>query len=326
MVSCLSLFGTQAQPEADLCAYIKDGLLKLYSGVRAPYYIPEMPWNRLHREIGLASDTIHLVTREEATNTVHEGNASTVLDKVLNLLDLSASQFSPEVPFTSYGMDSLAATRISEALRPYLKVSQMQLLGGMTWKHLEEKIGEVGVALDTPSRNDPASPLLEMVSKYSKNFEDHFPSTELPTEETIVITGASSSIGLSILVECLKSPNVKRVYAFNRPTTDPQNELRTAFSMWGIEPSLLDTPKLVLLSADLAAGDLGIGEILLEELRTTVTHVVHTGWSADRSSDLSQFEPSIRATRNLIDLALSSPHPIPPRIVFLSSVTVLQGC
>jgi hypothetical protein len=180
------------------------------------YYIPDMPWNQLHKEVGLASDTVHLITREEATTVAREGDESSVFDKVLNLLDLSTSDFSPEVPFVSYGMDSLAATRISEALRPYVKISQMQLLGGMTWNHLEAKMREAGTATDGAPTTNPADPLVKMVEKYSKNFEDHIPSSEPPTEDVIVITGTTGSIGSSILVDCLKCPNVKRIYALNR--------------------------------------------------------------------------------------------------------------
>ena len=195
----------------ELCAYLEDGLLKLYSGVRAPYYIPDMPWNQLHKEVGLASDTIHLITRDETTDRIRECDEANVFDKVLNLLDLSTSDFSPEVPFTSYGMDSLAATRISEALRPHIKISQMQLLGGMTWNHLEAKMRETGIATDGAPAANLANPLVKMVEKYSKNFEDHTPSSQPPTEDIIVITGTSGSIGTSILVDCLKCPNIKHI-------------------------------------------------------------------------------------------------------------------
>jgi len=309
-----------------LCAYLEDGLLKLYSGVRAQYYIPDLPWNQLHKEVGLSSDTVHLTTKEETTAVVREGGDSNVFDKVLNLLDLSASDFSPEVPFTSYGMDSLAATRISEVLRPHIKISQMQLLGGMTWDQLEAKMRNAGTVTDGASPPNPADPLVKMVEKYSKNFGDHIPSLQPPKQDIIVITGTSGSIGSSTLVDCLKSPNVKHIYALNRPSADPVEAQKAALERRGFDPSLADTPKLTFLNAELAAADLGIGELLLEELRTTVTHIIHAGWLINWSFDLPRFEPLIKGTRNLIDLSLSSPLPTPPRIIFISSVAVLSGC
>ena len=301
-------------------------MLKLYSGVRASHYVPDMPWNQLQKDVGLTSDIIHLLTKEEAIAVAREDDESDVFNKVLNLLDLSTSDFSPEIPFTSYGMDSLAATRISEALRPHVKISQMQLLGGMTWNHLEAKMRGVGTTMDGTSTANPTDPLVKMVEKYSKNFGGHVPASEPPTEDIIVITGTSGSVGSSILLDCLKCSNIKHIYALNRPSANPVEAQKVVFEQRGFDPSLVDTPKLTLLNADLATGDLGIGELLLEELRTTVTHIIHAGWLVNWSSNLSQFEPLIRGTRNLIDLALSSPLPAPPRIVFVSSVGVLRAC
>ena len=326
MVSRSLLFGNlHSTRSTELCAYLEDGLLKLYSGVRARYYIPDLPWNLLHKGIGLTSDIVHLTTREETATAAREDGESSVFDKVLDVLGLSASDFSPQVPFTSYGMDSLAATRISEALRPHIKVSQMQLLGGMTWNNLEARMQEAGKATDGASPAKPADPLIKLTEKYSKNFGDHVPSLKSPAEDTIVITGTSGSIGSSVLVDCLKCPNVKHIYALNRPSTDPVRSQKVALERRGFDPSLVDTPKLTLLNADLAAGDLGIGELLLEELRTTVTHIIHAGWLVNWSLGLSRFEPLIRGTRNLIDLSLSSPLPTPPRIIFISSIAVLRG-
>ena len=301
-------------------------MLKLYSGVPARHYIPDMPWNQLQKDVGLTSDTIHLFSKEETATVAREGDESNVFNKVLNLLDLSTSDFSPEIPFTSYGMDSLAATRISEALRPFVKVSQMQLLGGMNWNHLEMKMRGAGTTTDGASAVSLISPLVKMVEKYSKNFGEHVPSLESPTEDVILITGTSGSVGSSILVDCLKRPNVKCIYALNRPSEDPVKAHKAAFEERGFDPSLVDAPKLTLLNADLTAGDLGIGELLLEELRTTVTHIIHSGWLTNWSFGLPQFEPLIKGTRNLIDLALLSPLPTPPRIVFVSSASVLRTC
>ena len=39
-------------------------------------------------------------------------------------------------------MDSLAATRVSQELRKYVVISQMQLLGGVTWDQLVPRLDE----------------------------------------------------------------------------------------------------------------------------------------------------------------------------------------
>jgi thioester reductase-like protein len=202
----------------------------------------------------------------------------------------------------------------------------MQLLGGMTWDQLEARIREDGATTGCASPPNQMDPLIKMAEKYSKNFEDHIPLLEPPAEDVVMITGTSGSIGSSILVDCLKRPNIKHIYALNRPSADPVEAQKTALRRRGFDPSLVDTPRLTLLNADLTAGDLGVGELLLEELRTTVTHIIHAGWLINWSFDLSRFEPLIKGTRKLIDLSLSSPLPTPPRIIFISSVAVLRGC
>jgi len=81
-------------------------------------------------------DSHHLATRKESAIAGPGGDESTVLDKVLNLLDLSMSDFSPEGPLTSYGMDSLAAMRVSETLCKGLSNAALR------WYELESPGGE----------------------------------------------------------------------------------------------------------------------------------------------------------------------------------------
>ena len=48
-------------------------------------------------------------------------------------------------------------------------------------------------------------------------------------------------------------------------------------------------------------------------------------WPVNFNLSLRSFEPSVRGVRHLIDLALGSPYPVPPQIVFVSSVGVFRG-
>ncbi|KIK61181.1 hypothetical protein GYMLUDRAFT_225393 [Collybiopsis luxurians FD-317 M1] len=59
---------------------------------------------------------------------------------VLKTLDIPAPDFDPENPLVAYGLDSISAARLSRALRPYVQVTQMQLLGQTTWADLVKRI------------------------------------------------------------------------------------------------------------------------------------------------------------------------------------------
>ena len=98
--------------------------------------------------MGLGGNSLHLLTGAVTKDRTEHMDQSNLLDKLLALLDMSASDFSPQVPFTAYGMDSLSATRLSQELRPYVVISQMQLLGGMTWDQLQARIDEAKAPQD----------------------------------------------------------------------------------------------------------------------------------------------------------------------------------
>lgn len=61
---------------------------------------------------------------------------------VRTALNIPAEDFSPNVPFTAYGLDSLVAVRLSAAIRAQtgLKVTQLQLLADMTLEDVERKL------------------------------------------------------------------------------------------------------------------------------------------------------------------------------------------
>lgn len=58
-----------------------------------------------------------------------------------------------------------------------------------------------------------------------------------------------------------------------------------------------------------------------------MTHIVHNAWLSvyDDNLPLSIFDGSFRMLRNLVDFALSSPLPIPPRLLFISSTDTFRG-
>jgi thioester reductase-like protein len=61
------------------------------------------------------------------------------------------------------------------------------------------------------------------------------------------------------------------------------------------------------------------------QLRTSVNLIIHVAWRLDFNLTLPSFEPNIRGTRHLIDLARSSPHVASLRFFFTSSISVAQA-
>lgn len=53
--------------------------------------------------------------------------------------------------------------------------------------------------------------------------------------------------------------------------------------------------------------------------------IIHNAWRLDFNLTLASFEPNIRSTRNLIDLATRSKHASTSRFLFTSSIASAQG-
>ena len=78
-----------------------DTLLKFKDGNRASFYIPDINWNAVKADLN--SNSSHLLTRAVTADQTEEADQSTLRDKLLNLLGVSAADFSTQVPFTGTG-------------------------------------------------------------------------------------------------------------------------------------------------------------------------------------------------------------------------------
>ncbi|KAJ7695179.1 hypothetical protein B0H17DRAFT_1198868 [Mycena rosella] len=126
---------------AEMCSYIEDGLRKLADGP-LNIYVPSVDFNVALRNLGPSALYDHLISKTKTIDAADDdANLSDVLTPVLlQFVDVSVEDFSPEVPFTAYGLDSLSAGRLSIALRPWIVISQMQLLADMALEDLEARI------------------------------------------------------------------------------------------------------------------------------------------------------------------------------------------
>ncbi|KAJ7464985.1 putative polyketide synthase [Mycena galericulata] len=128
-----------------LCDCIEDGILALNHGSSNTMYLPDVDWEQLRRQLGDSPMYDHFLNGPEGSRKpLSEISKSSLKDSVreiaVKVLDMDAGDFSPEVPFTSYGLDSLSAGRLSYILKPYLGVTQVQLLADMSLADLYEHI------------------------------------------------------------------------------------------------------------------------------------------------------------------------------------------
>ncbi len=99
-------------------------------------------------------------------------------------------------------------------------------------------------------------------------------------KDVVVITGTTGGFGCDALEHLLRDETVERVYAFNRKGADALERQRKQFVGRGLEGALLDSAKFRMVEAVLHEPGFGIGEGLLAEIRTSVTHIMLNGGSS----------------------------------------------
>ena len=207
---------------------------------------------------------------------------SELLKEVLGLLDVSMADFSPELSLTDYGLDSLGATKISQMVRPYADVSQMHFLLGLTWNQLEGRIKSQAIRENSVLKTSPINDVLEMVARYSKEFTPHTGTEPLPSRDVVLVTGTTGTIGSCVLAQLVADAKIDRVYALNREASTPLNtRQRVVLRDRGLDSLVVDSPKVVLLEGTLSLPKLGLADDLYEQLRTSITHVIHIGRFTD---------------------------------------------
>ncbi|OAX38467.1 putative aminoadipate reductase [Rhizopogon vinicolor AM-OR11-026] len=142
----------------------------------------------------------------------------------------------------------------------------------------------------------------------------------------VVLTGSTGGLGSYILASLLQREDISAIYAFNRPSNGSiQRRQISRFEDRGLDITLLQSEKLVYVETETSHDHLGLDNELYRKICASVTVIIHNAWRLDFNLALSSFEPHIRGTRNLIDLALSSPHHSKPRFMFTSSISTAQS-
>ncbi|TFY82198.1 hypothetical protein EWM64_g1812 [Hericium alpestre] len=168
-----------------------------------------------------------------------------------------------------------------------------------------------------------------ILDKYVKDLPTHKPAQNglgSSEDEVILVTGTTGRLGSHLLKQLLDRPSVTKVYALNRASTfqaDLKERHKKNFTEWGLDEQLLDSNRVEFLTADLAKPKFGLEPEVYGKIQKSVTGIIHNAWLLNFNVSLSTFEPLIAGVRNLVDLALSSPHTSPPSILFTSSISVV---
>ncbi|EED77747.1 predicted protein, partial [Postia placenta Mad-698-R] len=243
-----------------------------------------------------------------------------------------------------HGCDSLQATYIRNmilrALRDTTKMDTRNIGDGFVYDHptissLAAFVSSIAQGMHDAAAAGPTTSarilsMRAMLAKYSAHFSAR-PQTLLPSQperDVVLVTGTTGSLGCHLLALLVADPKVGRVYAFNRPAKSQmplRERQKLALADRGLDACIVDLEKVVLLEGSLTSGNLGLEEIMYEKVASPSTNNLYTAWRVDFVINLESFEDSIAGVRRLVDFALTSPLPQPPRVLLESSIGVFQS-
>jgi thioester reductase-like protein len=139
-----------------------------------------------------------------------------------------------------------------------------------------------------------------------------------------VLTGVTGGLGAHLLAQLVQDSSVTRVWCLVRARSD-HNALErtlTSLSSRGLELSHDQIRKVMAVPADLGKSDFGVGPTRYEELRSSVTLVIHSAWAVNFNVSVKSFEDQhIVSIASFISLCRSTSHGAPARFFFCSSVS-----
>ena len=155
-----------------------------------------------------------------------------------------------------------------------------------------------------------------------------------PRKEVVVLTGATGALGAHMLDLYRRSTKVSKIYCLVRGTDDHAASERVSKALEQRRLGPLHTSpttetsstKVIIVRARLSEQDLGLSTELHNQIANEATIIMHVAWAVNFRVSLRSFvRDYISGLRNLINLALHSPHAIPPRFAFCSSVASVSN-
>ncbi|KAF9770302.1 hypothetical protein IL306_012181 [Fusarium sp. DS 682] len=256
-------------------------------------------------------------------------------EQLVNVLHLPPkTEPSHSQDFSTFGLDSLRAMQFRTAILRHVNLGGNTLGINVVFDYptvasLAEEIcrvssGAEATSSDAIDERDAA----DMLERYA-NFESKRKQLH-SLGETIVLTGATGSLGSHLLANLALSSSVKTVYCLVRASSHENAQQRVEQSL--NERNLRSKfpakfpEKITFLAADLSDQYLGLGTKAFHSIALELDIVYHCGWSVNFNQRLSTFDKScVAGVRHLIDLCLENYNSTPTRFIFFSSISTIMG-
>jgi len=247
------------------------------------------------------------------------------------------TEFTDDSDLFSLGVDSLQSIMLRKVIVKHLNVGTNPLSTNFVFEHpsLRAMATELtrlrtGVAAQVVPIEDRMSALIKKYSQFATPQQRLSTSDHVSQRESIVLTGATGSLGAHIAAHLVMLPTVATVYCLVRAKSPRQARTRVRRSLQERRVyhtlSPLALSKLVALPAEFAEQHLGLNEETYQEIASHLTNVIHCAWSVNFNYSLESFEKDcIAGARHLLDLCLGSGQSQPAKFDFCSSVSAVAA-
>ena len=138
----------------------------------------------------------------------------------------------------------------------------------------------------------------------------------------VVLTGSTGSLGSSLAYDMAQDPEVSIIYCLNRPSTAPTDQherQQRAFHKAGLSLATNLWSKLKLIEVKTQQPNFGLDPDVYTQLKQA-SYIIHNAWPMDFNRACVSFEAQFLYLDSIIQLALRSTSPAPPRVLFTSSI------
>ena len=186
--------------------------------------------------------------------------------------------------YSSFWLNSYTSLRamwirnaICHALRTTSNVNIRSIAGNLVYEHPSiSALAYWACSLVYPKPNtappcvDKVNEMVLTAKKYTLEFPKHVGSAANPTNDVLLITGTTGGLGAALLAEAVASSDVSRVYAVNRKSENEvslMDRQRSSLLTRGLDPDIVESPKVIMVEADLSNPGFGVHPDVFEIVR-----------------------------------------------------------
>ncbi|PWN34613.1 acetyl-CoA synthetase-like protein [Meira miltonrushii] len=310
----------------------KKSLIRVKTTKKFESLIEEKYSNIEHSSQKHAVDQVKLSTSSQALSVVQTIVSEVMKDQITHLGSIKED----DVLFDK-GLDSLAVMKIGSLIRSRIQfptgveADETAAFHHPTIRTLAEYLyglssgGSMGNGHDESLQS--LDTMRQLLNKYTQQIETRSSSTENQGRkgtDTILLTGATGSLGAHLLSIAAQRQNVETVICLCRAKTNEEaqarvNESLTERRLPSVQ-SLASRCNIICLSSDLAKNHLGLTLEMYKTVLQSVTSIIHAAWPVNFSMGVTAFESSLQGCVSLINVSSRSSLAQPPRLLFCSSI------